>query len=161
MMNNDIVVTPCWLDLLIDSSEKSLAIGIIGPKSNQVSGTQFVANVQYNQETLEGLNRFSKKFTKENSGKSHHTLRVVGFCMLVKRAVIDKIGGMDDRFGLGNFEDDDFSIRAALAGFESWMAEDCFVHHFGSRTFIGEKIDYAEKPTKELENFQGKMGASG
>lgn len=158
MMNNDIVVTPGWLDLLIATAEKSPKIGIVGPKSNQVSGPQFVEKVHYNQETLEGLDRFSERFAKDNSGKSNRTLRVVGFCMLVKRAVIDRIGGMDDRFGRGNFEDDDFSIRAALAGFESWTVEDCFVHHFGNRTFIGEKIDYNESLSKNWEIFKEKWG---
>jgi len=76
--------------------------------------------------------------------------------MLVKRAVIEKIGGMDSAYGLGNFEDDDFSLRAALAGFESWMVQDCFVHHFGSRTFIGEKIDYRESLQKNWEIFKQK-----
>ena len=65
---------------------------------------------------------------------------------------------MDDRFSRGNFEDDDFSIRAALAGFESWTVEDCFVHHFGSRTFIGEKIDYNESLIKNWEIFKEKWG---
>ncbi|MCD6298234.1 MAG: glycosyltransferase, partial [Deltaproteobacteria bacterium] len=78
--------------------------------------------------------------------------------MLIKRAVIDKIGGMDDRYGLGNFEDDDFSLRAALAGFESWIAGDCFVHHFGSRTFVGAKIDYRESLHKNWVIFKKKWG---
>jgi len=65
---------------------------------------------------------------------------------------------LDDRYGLGNFEDDDFSLRAALAGFESWMAEDCFIHHFGNRTFIDAKIDYHESLTKNWEIFKQKWG---
>jgi len=84
--------------------------------------------------------------------------RVVGFCMLIKREVIDKIGGLDGRFGLGNFEDDDFSLRAALAGFESWIVKDCFVHHFGSRTFAGAKIDFRESLHKNWEIFKEKWG---
>jgi len=86
--------------------------------------------------------------------------RVVGFCMLIKRAVIDKIGGLDGRYGLGNFEDDDFSLRATLAGYESRIAEDCFVHHFGSRTFIGEQIDYKKSLHKNWEIFKKKWGIS-
>ncbi len=76
--------------------------------------------------------------------------------MLIKRAVIDTIGGLDERYGLGNFEDDDFSLRAALAGFESWIAEDCFVHHFGNRTFAGANIDYRESLNRNWEIFKRK-----
>lgn len=78
--------------------------------------------------------------------------------MLIKRAVVERIGGLDPRFGLGNFEDDDFSLRARLAGFESWIAEDCFVHHFGSRTFAGAKINYEESLRKNWSLFKRKWG---
>ena len=55
------------------------------------------------------------------------------------------IGGLDERFGLGFFDDDDLAERARRAGFELAVAHDLFVHHFGSRTFVGNGID-AEAP---------------
>ena len=158
IMNNDVVVTPGWLERMISCCEKRPEIGIVGPRSNYVSGPQLLETVDYNLDSLEGLNRFSKKITTINAKKTTRLLRVVGFCMLIKRSVINKIGGMDDRFGLGNFEDDDFSLRAALAGFESWMAEDCFVHHFGNRTFIGEMIDYRQSLQQNWKIFKEKWG---
>ena len=42
--------------------------------------------------------------------------------------------------------------------FESWIAEDCFLHHFGNRTFIGAKIDYRESLHKNWEIFKEKWG---
>ena len=158
IMNNDVVVTPGWLKRMIDCCEKRPHIGIVGPRSNYVSGPQLIESVDYNLNSLEGLNRFSEKIAKFNAKKSSRFLRVVGFCMLIKRDVIDKIGGLDDRYGIGNFEDDDFSIRAALAGFESRITEDCFVHHFGSRTFRGEKIDYRKSLQKNWKIFKEKWG---
>ena len=158
LMNNDIIVTPGWLNKLIEAIERKPGIGIVGPMSNNVSGPQQVKDAGYNSETLEGLNVYSNKLAEEKASESQQLLRVVGFCMLIKRAVINKIGGMDHRYGLGNFEDDDFSLRASLAGFESWMAEDCFVHHFGSRTFIGEKIDYRKSLLQNWKIFKEKWG---
>lgn len=156
LMNNDIVVTPGWLDRMVSCAERDPKIGIVGPMSNYVSGPQLVENVPYNMESLEGLDDFAAKFSDQYDSKTQRILRVVGFCMLIKRAVINKIGGMDSRYGLGNFEDDDFSLRATLAGFESWIAEDCFIHHFGNRTFIGAKIDYRESLHKNWEIFKEK-----
>jgi len=126
--------------------------------SNAVSGPQLVKDINYNTANLGGLDDFATEFSKRNTGKAKRIMRVVGFCMLIKRAVVDKVGGLDVRYGLGNFEDDDFSLRAALAGFESWMAEDCFIHHFGNRTFIGAKIDYSESLTKNWAIFKNKWG---
>ena len=158
LMNNDIVVTPQWLDLLIACAEQRPRIGIVGPRSNCVSGPQLIDVVSYDTQTLQGLNLFADGFARTNRGQSQQALRVVGFCMFIKRSVIDKIGGMDDRYGLGNFEDDDFSLRAAIAGFESWIAMDCFIHHFGSRTFVGEKIDYRQSLMRNWEIFKSKWG---
>ncbi|MGP8321261.1 MAG: glycosyltransferase, partial [Methanosarcinaceae archaeon] len=158
LMNNDIVVTPNWLDSMISCAERNPRIGIVGPMSNYVSGPQLVKDVTYNITDLDGLDDFAAEFSRKYTGKAKRFLRVVGFCMLIKRAVIDRIGGMDNSYGLGNFEDDDFSLRATLAGFESWMAEDCFIHHFGSRTFIGAQIDYQESLTKNWEIFKNKWG---
>ncbi|OQY14044.1 MAG: hypothetical protein B6I30_01800 [Desulfobacteraceae bacterium 4572_187] len=160
LMNNDVVVTQGWLSRMIACAEKSPVIGIVGPKSNYVSGPQLVENISYDTKDLNGLEKYADNFADKNSGKATPIWRVVGFCMLIKRAVIDKIGGLDGRYGLGNFEDDDFSLRAALAGYESRIANDCFVHHFGSRTFIGEQIDYKKSLHKNWEIFKKKWGIS-
>ncbi len=133
-------------------------IGIVGPRSNYVSGPQLVEKVDYDTHTLNGLIEFSNKFADDHAEQAQQILRVVGFCMLIKRAVIDKIGGMDDRYGLGNFEDDDFSLRATIAGFQSWIAMDCFIHHFGHRTFIGEKVDLSKSLHKNWGVFKDKWG---
>ena len=156
LMNNDIVVTPGWLERMVSCAERNPGSGIVGPMSNYVSGPQLVENVPYNIETLDGLDDFAAEFSKKYAEKTERLLRVVGFCMLIKRSVINRIGGMDDSYGLGNFEDDDFSLRATLAGFESWIAKDCFIHHFGNRTFIGAKIDYRESLYKNWEIFKEK-----
>ncbi len=158
LMNNDIVVTPGWLTHLIACAEQDPKIGIVGPKSNYVSGPQLVKDVTYNIKNLDGLNDFASEFSNKHSGKTTSFWRVVGFCMLIKRAVIDKIGGLDTRYGLGNFEDDDFSLRAILAGYESRIAEGCFVHHFGNRTFLAAQIDYKKSLHKNWGIFKKKWG---
>jgi glycosyltransferase involved in cell wall biosynthesis/DNA-binding SARP family transcriptional activator len=158
LLNNDVVVTPGWLKRLINCAQRNPQIGIVGPCSNYVSGTQLVKDVTYDLNTLAGLSEFSNKFADRFLAQAEPILRAVGFCMLIKRAVIDKIGGMDDRYGLGNFEDDDFSLRATIAGFESWIARDCFIHHFGHRTFIGEKVDIQNSLLKNWEVFKEKWG---
>jgi GT2 family glycosyltransferase/Flp pilus assembly protein TadD/glycosyltransferase involved in cell wall biosynthesis len=158
LMNNDVVVTPGWLERMLSCAEKRPEIGIVGPRSNYVSGPQLVEEVDYDTQTLKGLAEFSNKFAAGHAAQVQQVLRVVGFCMLIKRAVIDKIGAMDDRYGLGNFEDDDFSLRAAIAGFQSWIARDCFVHHFGHRTFIGEKVDLNKSLHKNWGVFKEKWG---
>jgi Flp pilus assembly protein TadD len=85
--------------------------------------------------------------------------RIVGFCMLITREVITKIGLLDERFGIGNFEDDDYCLRARQAGFRLMVAADVFIHHFGSRTFIGQEIDFEAAMKHGQEVFMKKWNA--
>ena len=55
--------------------------------------------------------------------------------MAIARPVLDAIGGFDARFEVGNMEDEDYALRARLAGFRLRVADDSFVHHFGHKTF--------------------------
>jgi glycosyltransferase involved in cell wall biosynthesis len=79
----------------------------------------------------------------------------------MKRTVYDKIGGLDERFGLGLFDDDDLAERARRAGFELAVAHDLFVHHFGSRTFLGNGIDIDGLLEENARRFAAKWGLDG
>jgi GT2 family glycosyltransferase len=57
------------------------------------------------------------------------TDRPVGFCLLMRREVLDNVGLFDGRFGPGCFEDDDYSRRTRQAGYRLVIARDAFVHH--------------------------------
>ncbi len=156
LLNNDTVVTEGWLTAMLKVMAHKPQIGIVGPMSNYVSGPQLVRAVGYDVNSLRGLPEYAANFGHRYQGAARPFWRVVGFCMLIKRDVIDAIGGFDGRYGLGNFEDDDFSLRAALAGFESWIAGDSFVHHFGSRTFAGASLDYEKSLRQNWEIFKRK-----
>jgi GT2 family glycosyltransferase len=158
LLNNDVVVTENWLEQLLLVAEQDETIGILGPVTNYISGWQLVNQVNYDTNSLEGLDRFANEWRATNQGSMINSWRVVGFCMLIKRSVINKIGGLDIRYGLGNFEDDDFCIRAAIAGFKTVIVKSCFVHHFGSKSFraLGDK--YKKLLENNWEIFKQKWG---
>lgn len=158
LLNNDVVVTPGWLQSLIAVAEQDECIGLVGPKSNRVPGPQQIERIGYDPETLDGLELFSRKWAERWRGKSLPYWRIVGFCMLIKKKVIEKIGGLDPQFEIGNFEDDDFCLRAYLAGFRSRIAEDCFVHHFGAKSFTGNCLDYVGIMERNWQIFKKKWG---
>ena len=61
------------------------------------------------------------------------------------RRVHEKVGGLDEAFGLGFFEDDDYCRRVAEAGWEVACAEDVFVHHHLSASFDALKAEAKQK----------------
>ena len=156
--NNDILVTKGWLERLVEVAESDPKIGIVGPISNEVSGVQKDKDANY--ETIDEMYRYADIVKEKNKNKVIRFPRVAFLCTLIKREVIDRIGGLDERFTPGNFEDDDFCLRAQLAGYKTVIAQDVFIHHYGSKSFKadGEK-KYIERLKANQEIFVKKWGA--
>jgi GT2 family glycosyltransferase len=79
---------------------------------------------------------------RELRGTGREATRLSGLCMAIARPVLERVGGFDTRFAVGNLEDDDYGLRSRLAGFRLWIADDSYVHHFGHRTFAIIDEDY-------------------
>ncbi|WP_420000981.1 glycosyltransferase [Bacillus subtilis] len=133
-LNNDTVVTNQWLEPMIKLLYQDDKIGMVGPVSNYVSGPQ---QVPVNYTKVEEIEDFSRLYCLQQRGRSKAVLRLVGFCLLVKKKVLDQVGGFDERFVGGSFEDDDLSLRVLQAGYQLKIALDSFVRHHGHATFTG------------------------
>src|SRR6516162_1462819 len=57
---------------------------------------------------------------------------------------------------MGCYEDDNYCRRAIQAGFRAVIARDAFVHHFGSRTFMGTGIDFSALMHRNKQIFDEK-----
>jgi O-antigen biosynthesis protein len=140
LLNNDVVVAEGWLSGLLNCLHHAPDAGIVGPMTNNISGPQQIHDNAYR--SVDYLDKYAIKFREQYSNRRIPLRRIVGFCMLFKRVLVEQIGMLDGTFGTGNFEDDDFCLRAALAGYRNYIAGDVFIHHYGSRSFIGNKINY-------------------
>jgi GT2 family glycosyltransferase/2-polyprenyl-3-methyl-5-hydroxy-6-metoxy-1,4-benzoquinol methylase len=140
LLNNDAIVTEGWLDGLLAPMDRDPRIGFVGPRSNYVAGPQVVRDVPYT--TLDGMHTFAGERARQYAGQGSTVALIVGFCLALRSEVVQKIGGLDPTFGSGNYEDDDFCLRAVFAGWSGWIADDVFVHHYGHRTFVGAGIDW-------------------
>lgn len=136
-LNSDTIVTQNWLTRLIDCLEKNNA-GIVGPVSNYVSSEVQQIPFDYFQpldvENNSPIEVFSEKVWKENSEKSVETNRLIGFCMVTKKEVLDKSGIFDERFEF-NFEDDDLGLRVIEKGYKLYCALGVLVYHYGGKSF--------------------------
>jgi GT2 family glycosyltransferase/Flp pilus assembly protein TadD len=140
LLNNDVVVSPQWLSGLLDCYSGDEPVGIVGPVTNSISGMQQLPQVGYRE--LAGLDSFAAAHRSVYRNVRVPQRRIVGFCMLFPRSLVERAGTLDERYGTGNYEDDDFCLRAAIEGFTNLVAVDVFVHHFGSATFRGNLIDH-------------------
>jgi GT2 family glycosyltransferase/tetratricopeptide (TPR) repeat protein len=156
LLNNDVVTTPGWLSRLLRALGSDPRIGLVGPCSNCVSGPQ---QVEAEYRDLESLDAFAADRARDRDGELEDVDRLVGFCLLIRRAVIDAVGVLDERFGLGCFDDDDYTLRALAAGFRAVIARDAFVHHDGGRTFRASGVDFAALMDENRAKFRAKWEA--
>jgi GT2 family glycosyltransferase len=148
LLNNDTVVTPGWLDALTALAGVSEGFGLVGPMSNYAAPPQLVETVPYRVGPKKGarpgeplvdvqaVQTFAREFAAQHKGKWLEAERLGGFCLLVKRAVLQRVGtALNEWTDLGLFDTDILSAKARQAGFRLVCCRDLFVHHFGTRTF--------------------------
>ena len=137
LLNSDVIVTPRWLEQLKCALYSSEKIGAVSCLTNKCSNFQQIS-VPYNTKNIDidGLMEFSEQFNHSDSSKWLPYYTLVGFCMLFRTSLYKKIGGLDEIFTPGNFEDDDYSIRIRMAGYQLLLCQDTFIHHFGSSSFV-------------------------
>jgi GT2 family glycosyltransferase len=139
ILDNDTLVFDDWLSEMIRVAESSKDIGIIGPNSN--SGKKKPWNKSYQQ--------YAEEITAGKQGQYTETAAVIGFCYLVKKDVIDKIGMWDERFSPGYFEDTEYCIRAREAGYKCVFAKGAFVYHFEHASFKSREFNILFKQSEE------------
>lgn len=134
LLNSDTLVPRGWLTRLENALLREANVGIVGPMSNCVSGSQLIEGLDF--DSLDEVTAYADRLAAEKAGRNRDVARLVGFCMLIHADVVAEVGLLDEGYGIGNFEDDDFCLRTLRAGYRLCVAEDCFVFHYGSRTFI-------------------------
>lgn len=156
LLNNDTIVTPNWLNNLDSALYSSEDIGVVGAITNSCSNGQAI-NVIYQDidELIEFANLVNSNYT---TAKYEFKQYLVGFCYLVKKTVIDKVGGLDERFTPGNFEDNDLSLRILVQGYKLLLCKNVFIHHFGSATFASNIDDYINIYYASKRKFDEKWG---
>lgn len=153
LLDNDTVVTSGWSTRFLAHARRVPELGIIGPRSNYVSGSQLVQGVPY--KNFDELEAFAVEWGAKHEGELLSAHRLVGFCMFIRRAVIEKIGNIDQSFGKFGFEDDDFTWRAIIAGFKVAVANDVFIHHTGGPQGKGDP-GYNQQLLEAWEVFKRK-----
>src|SRR5204863_8217571 len=75
----------------------------------------------------------------------------VGFCLFIRRAVLDDIGLFDaHHFPLGYGEENDFCMRALARGWLHVAHDATFIYHAGHRSFGASRTAIARRAAARL-----------
>ncbi|MFU8773503.1 MAG: glycosyltransferase family 2 protein, partial [Anaerolineales bacterium] len=147
-INNDTVVTPGWLVGLLKYLNDP-SVGMVGPVTNN-SGNETRIKVDYSD--LDGMESFAKEYTDAHVGQSFEIPMLPLLCVALRRNTWEDVGPLDEQFGMGMFEDDDYSLRLKKKGYKLLCAEDVFIHHWGSAGF--SVVGFEQYWLQYLENLK-------
>ncbi len=156
-LNNDTVVTKGWLTRFVYYLDKFKEIGMIGPVTN-FCGNEAKVDLPYTE--LGDMDACAYEYTSRHEGKLFDIPMLALFCAAMRRDTFDKVGFLDEAFGIGMFEDDDYSYRIKSAGLRIVCAEDIFIHHFGQGAFkkLIDDGSYNQLFEKNRQYYEKKWG---
>ena len=155
LLNNDTIVTPNWLNNMQKALYSDDNIGIVGTITNECSNYQ---QIEVDYHDFESMIEFSKKINISNELAWDQRVKLVGYCFMIRKELIDKIGLLDEGFFPGNYEDDDYSIRSICAGYKNILCKDVFIHHFRSVSFNSLPETFSQSMVNNLTRFNEKWG---
>lgn len=143
LLNSDTEPVAGWLTRMIACAESHPRIGLVGPLSNAASYQSVPAlrdqNGQWAVNRLpDGWSHSAMPLLLDRLTRRKHTYVPLlnGFCLLLKRAVVDKVGYFDESlFPDGYGEENDYAIRATNAGFRLAVCPGAYVYHAKSRSY--------------------------
>ena len=157
-LNSDTVVPAGWLDELLAPFARD-DVGAVGPRSDNVSGAQQTMAVPQPEVDPWAFAEFVRAWQISHEGQTSETGRLVGFCLAVRTSAFHALGGFDERFEIGGFEDDDLSRRLRQSGLRLLIAHGSFVHHRGHASFDANDIDWRVAQDENRVRFEEKWGA--
>lgn len=143
VMNNDTVPAPGWLERMVDFAETHKDAGLINPQCDGHLSTP--------------IDTYAKMLEK-NKGQYMEMNQCQGFCMLMRKETVDRIGYLDEAFGVGGYDDTDYSMRAHMAGYRSVSIRDSYVYHRLHSSFnkAGNREEWVRRNQKIYYDKWGK-----
>jgi GT2 family glycosyltransferase len=156
ILHNDVLVTPGWLSRQLALMAIDPAVGVTGPALSACANAQSVGMRTY--QSVAELTAFAEAWAVNHANEIALSVPLSGVCLVMKRQVVARIGGLDGSFGSSIHTDDDFCLRAFRAGYRLAIAFDAFVHHQGAATWKRLGIDRGRVAAESWRLFCEKWG---
>ena len=129
LLNTDCLVSKNTIPKLIEHVEKNNKIGLICPISSNAANISLDIFENYSYMQMDELlyNNFK--------GQAFDACTVVGNCLLITRECLEKVGDLDEIYGMGYGDETDYQFKAHAKGFEAKVAIDTYVFHKSEVSF--------------------------
>lgn len=135
LLNSDTKVTKNFLQEMLGVLYSDKKIAVVSPRSNNAT----IATIPLSSAPQKGIGavKSHELYVKIKNKLPPRSLvpTAHGFCMLIRRDLIEKYGLFDEVFGKGYGEEVDFCQRVRLAGYKCALANHAYVFHQEARSF--------------------------
>ncbi|MAU08591.1 MAG: hypothetical protein CL607_02125 [Anaerolineaceae bacterium] len=154
LLNNDTIVTRGWLTGL-GRYLKDEKIGMVGPVTNFVGNA---ARIDVPYKTVEEMEVFANEWMHAHRGDTFEIDMLAMYCVAMRHSLIDEVGLLDESYGIGMFEDDDYAERTRAAGYDIVCTRDVFIHHHGQASFkLLPQDEYQQLWEANQSYYEGKF----
>lgn len=163
LLNSDTEVTENWLEKIKKCAYSEKQIATVTPLSNNATFASvpfcFEPNDIPDGLTLEEM---AKKVENSALNLNLETPTGHGFCLYIKRTVLDEIGLFDEEtYGRGYGEENDFCFRAIDAGYKNVICDNTYILHKESQSFSDAKTELIkqglEALSKRYPNYKNRL----
>ena len=146
LLNSDTIVSENWLDGMWSCAYSHARIAVVSPLSNNATICSIPEFCKDNP-IPEGFDVESfARLVRQMSDKMYPAIpTAVGFCMYIKRSVLNELGVLDESFSPGYEEENDFCMRAQEAGYAIVLDDSTFVYHKGAASFSERSVGIRRK----------------
>lgn len=141
LLNSDVIpVRAGWLERMTLFYDSTPDIGALGPKLLFEDLSIQHAGMYFERERRTGLwgnlhcfKGFHRDFA--DACVSRPVPAVTGACMMVARDLYEDLGGLNDTYVQGGYEDSDFCIRVSERGLRNWYVADVELYHLEAQSY--------------------------
>lgn len=148
LLNSDTLFFPGVIKELVEVAYADPMIGFVSPRSNNATICTFPHKAK------------NISLTPDETYQQYMNLRFafprftfvptcVGFCLFIKSKIVQEFGLLDDAYGKGYNEENDFIMRANRCGYNAVLANHAFIWHEGEKSFSGLEV---KRNLREEEN---------
>ncbi|MBR2641269.1 glycosyltransferase [Candidatus Saccharibacteria bacterium] len=129
LLNSDCLLAKNTIEKLINHLKKDPTIGLICPLASNAANITIPIPEGWNYTQIDAL--LEKNFL----GKNFDACTIVGNCLMITRKCLEKVGKLDEAYGMGYGEETDYQFKAMAKGFTAKVAIDTYVFHKAEASF--------------------------
>lgn len=153
LLNNDTITTKNWLKNLQICLHSDSKIGAVGAISNNNANLQ---GCDFSYQDFKKMQELAEQNNQSDPSRWEEKVCLIGYCMLIKREVIEKLHGLDEGFSPGYVEDNDLSLQIIQLGYRLILCHDSFIHHYLGTAFRKDQEKFNRLVLKNRDYFEKK-----